>query len=126
MVPTRGACSLLGLSLTFALGASAYSGDSPAGPSGPAPPSGAITEAPTTLPPRTALENAIKDHYAGRFNEPVFRPAIVNDPSYVNCSGQGFFPALGCERRGVRNPLPVHRQSVVAAHPAGLDGRAQQ
>jgi hypothetical protein len=22
----------------------------------------------------------------------------------MNCSGQGFFPALGCERRAVRNP----------------------
>ena len=77
------------MTLTFALGAAACSNDSPPGPSGPGPPLGAITEVPTTLPPRTALENAIKDQYARLFTEPVFRPAIVNDPNYVNCSGQG-------------------------------------
>ena len=89
MVRTRGAFRLLGLTLTFALGSPACSDDSPAGPSTTDPPSGAITEVPTTLPPRTAVENAIKDHYTRLFNEPVFRPAIVNDPSYVNCLGQG-------------------------------------
>ena len=44
---------------------------------------------PTSLPQRTPLENAVKDHYARLFNEPVFRPAIVNDSRYVNCAGQG-------------------------------------
>ena len=85
----RGAVGLLGLILMLALGSPACSDDSPTAPSPSDPPPGAITEVPASLPPRTALENAIKDHYARRFNEPVFRPAIVNEAGYVNCSGQG-------------------------------------
>ena len=48
-----------------------------------------VTEMPTSLPARTPLENAIKDQYARLFNEPVFRPAILNDPSYASCGGGG-------------------------------------
>jgi hypothetical protein len=58
-------------------------------PGGPSPITAAITEMPTSLPPRTAVENAVKDHYARLFNEPVFRPALLNDPRYANCAGQG-------------------------------------
>ena len=85
----RGAVGLLGLILMLALGSPACSDDSPTAPSPSNPPPGAITEVPASLPPRTALENAIKDHYARLFNEPVFRPAIVNQAGYVDCSGQG-------------------------------------
>ena len=44
---------------------------------------------PTSLPPRSAVENAVKDRYLQHFNEPVFRPAILNDPRYANCAGAG-------------------------------------
>ena len=74
--------------VVIAAAAVACSATPPASPS-PPPNDGAITEMPTSLPQRTPLENAVKDHYARLFNEPVFRPAIVNDSRYVNCVGQG-------------------------------------
>ena len=84
MSPACGAPGLLGLTLIITLGSAACG--SPAGPSELI--SGGVTEVSTSLPPRTDIENAIKDHYLALFNEPVFRPAIVNDPTYANCSGQ--------------------------------------
>jgi hypothetical protein len=78
--------------LTFAIAAAgsvAACGDPPAAPSPGPGPDNAITEMPTSLPPRSAVENAVKDRYLQHFNEPVFRPAILNDPRYANCVGAG-------------------------------------
>jgi hypothetical protein len=56
---------------------------------GPTPPQSGPTEVPTSLPPRTPLEDAIKTRYQEQFSEPIYRPAIYNDPRSVDCAGNG-------------------------------------
>ena len=81
---------MVGLTLAiWAAGWVAACGDSPTSPSSGPESGNAITEMPTSLPPRTAVENAVKDRYLQQFNEPVFRPAILNDSRYANCAGEG-------------------------------------
>jgi hypothetical protein len=69
--------------------AAACGGGDPAPSTGPTPQPSGITEVATNLPPRTALEEAVKAIYQREFAEPVFRPAIFDDVRSSNCAGAG-------------------------------------
>jgi hypothetical protein len=86
---------------SIAIGFACGGGDAPP-PTAPTPGPGAVTEVPTSLPPRTAIEEAVRNAYQRELGEPIFRPAIFNDPAAVNCAGAGHLASTAYLRTSTR------------------------